>query len=70
MLFIVGDDANHADNRRWICDGLTLKLLRSPADYELYVAWNNVGLVKLNPAFSTLASPFWMTREQFALFGV
>lgn len=70
MLIIVGNDANHSDPRRWVWDGgSVMRLLTSEADYNRLLERDRVGLVKLHPAFSTLASPFWMSASELREYG-
>ena len=70
MLIIVGNDANHADPRRWVWDGgSVMRLLSNEADYRRLLDRQAVGLVKLHPAFSTLSSPFWMPAAELREYG-
>mgnify|MGYP000860993173 CR=1 FL=1 len=70
MLIIVGNKKNQQDPRRWAWDGGTaMRLLRSEADYNRLLDRQAAGLVKLHPAFSTLASPFWMEAAELAEYG-
>lgn len=70
MLTIVGNEDNKADPRRWVWDGGTsLRFLTSEADYRRLLDLAAVGLCKLHPAFSTLASPFWMSTAERARYG-
>jgi hypothetical protein len=70
MLTIVGNDDNRDDPRRWVFDGGTsMRLLPNEEAYAKLLAYERVGMVKLYPFFSTLASPHWMSTADRAQFG-
>ena len=68
MAFIVGREQDKTDNRRWVCNGVSLRLLESQAEHERLVQLSAVGLVSLHPAFASLASPFWMTDAEIGTY--
>lgn len=70
MLTIVGNDDNRNDPRRWVWDGgSSLRLLGSEGSYQRLLNLQSVGLCRLHPSFSTLASPFWMSSAERAEYG-
>jgi hypothetical protein len=70
MLIIVGNKDNPSDPRRWVWDGGTsLRYLPSPESYQLLLNYDDAGLVKLHPSFSTLDNPFGMTGAERAEYG-
>jgi hypothetical protein len=70
MLTIVGNDDNRDDPRRWVFDGGTsMRLLPNEEAYAKLLAYERVGMVKLYPFFSTLASPHWMSTADRAQYG-
>lgn len=63
-MLIVGRDANHADPRRWLWDGISVHLLESEDEFN-----RTRMLFRLHPSFNTLAAPFWMNDEELTRFG-
>jgi hypothetical protein len=68
MAFIVGREQDKTDLRRWVCNGVSLRLLESPAEHERLVQLSAVGLVSLHPSFASLAAPFWMSDAEIGTY--
>lgn len=63
-MVIVGREANHADPRRWLWDGISVHLLTNETEFNRARM-----LFRLHPSFSTLAAPFWMGDDELVTFG-
>lgn len=63
-MLIVGREANHNDPRRWLWDGIGVRLLLSEDEFNRARM-----LFRLHPSFNTLAAPFWMDDAELERFG-
>ncbi len=59
MLVVVGLEENHSDPRRWAWSGVSLRLLRSEAEFDQLRL-----IFPFHPNWSSLAAPYWMTQAE------